>query len=110
MVAVLLDGVLVVDAGDEALVSDKEQSKARSLVDPAALGLDDSILNLIGHAQAVTAADAIGFKEEVDGRIELPAVQGYGRALFEPNRDLFRRDHYIVAPECGAHDGDNDFN
>src|SRR3982074_3178395 len=43
VVAVLLDGVLVVDAGDQALVGDEEESEARGLVDTAALGLDDAI-------------------------------------------------------------------
>src|ERR1039458_9247561 len=78
IVAVLLNGVLIVDAGDEAFVSDKEQGHARSLVDAAALGLDDSVFNLIGHAQAVTAADAVGFEEEVDWVVELLAVEGHG--------------------------------
>src|ERR1019366_5406378 len=53
IVAVLLDGVFVVNAGDEALVSDEEKGEAGRLVDAATLGLDDSILNLIGHAEAV---------------------------------------------------------
>src|SRR6185312_8717580 len=41
--AVLLDGVLVVNAGDEALVCDKKEREARSLVNAAALGFDDSV-------------------------------------------------------------------
>jgi hypothetical protein len=38
----------------------------------------------------------------------LPAVEGYGRALFEANGDLFALDLDIVAPECRAHDGNDD--
>src|ERR1039458_2690723 len=106
--AVLLDGVLVVDAGDEALVSNKEQGEARSLVDAAALGLDDSILNLVRHAQAVAAADAVGFAKKFDGVIELLAIEGGRETLFEANGDLFALDLDIIAPEGRAHDGDND--
>ena len=58
VVAVLLDGVLVVDAGDEALVGDEEQGEAGGLVDAAGLGFDDAVLDLVGHAEAVAAADA----------------------------------------------------
>jgi hypothetical protein len=68
-----------VDAGDEALVSDKEQGEARSLVDAAGFGFNNAVLNLIGHAEAVAAADAVGFEEQVDGRVELPAVEGDGK-------------------------------
>ncbi len=39
VVAVLLDGVLVVDAGDEALVGGEEQGKAGGFVDAAATWL-----------------------------------------------------------------------
>ena len=57
----------------------------------------------------MAAADAVGFEEEVDGRVELPAVEGDREALFEANDDLFALDLDIVAPECRAHDGDDDF-
>ncbi len=108
ILAVLLDGVLVVDAGDETLVSDEEQSEARSLVDAAALGLDDAVLNLVGHAEAVAAADAVGFEQELDGIVELLAVESDREALFEADGDLFALDLDIVAPEGRAHDGDDD--
>src|SRR5260370_40783580 len=109
MVAVLLDGVLVVDAGDEALEGDKEQGKAGGLVDAAALGLDDSILNLIGHAQAVATADAIGFEKKGNGVVESAAVECDGKALFKADSHLFAPDFDIVAPEGRAHDGGNYF-
>jgi hypothetical protein len=59
----MLDGVLVVDAGDQALVRDVEQRHARCLVDAAALRLDDPVLDLIGHAEAVPPADGVGLRE-----------------------------------------------
>src|ERR1700690_1321804 len=96
-------------SGEETFVSDKEQGQARSLVDAAALGLDDSILNLIGHTQAVAAADAVGFEKQGDGRVELLAVQRDGESLFEANGDFFALDLDIVAPECRTHDGNDDF-
>ena len=70
VIAVLLDRVLVVDAGDEPLVGDEEQRHARRLVDAAALGLDDPVLDLIAHAEAVAAADAVGFEHQLHGILE----------------------------------------
>ena len=63
-VAVLLDGVFVVDAGDEAFVGDEEEGEAGGLVDAAALGFDDAVFDLVAHAEAVAAADAVGFEHE----------------------------------------------
>jgi hypothetical protein len=63
--AVLLDGVLVVDAGDQALVGDVEQRQARGLVDTAALGFDDAVFDLVAHAQTMSAADGIGFHDQI---------------------------------------------
>ena len=66
VVAVLLDRVLVVDAGDEPLVGDEEQRHARRFVDAAALRLDDAVLDLIAHAEAVAAADRVGLEQQRD--------------------------------------------
>ena len=57
---------------------------------PRDFGFNDAILNLIGHAEAVATADAIGFKQKIDGRIELLAVERHRRALFKANDDLLR--------------------
>ena len=64
VVAILLDRVFVVDAGDQPLVGDEQQRHARRLVDAAALGFDDPILDLIAHAEAVTSADRVRFEDE----------------------------------------------
>ena len=66
VVAVLLDRVLVVDAGDEALVRGEQQRHARRLVDAAALRFDDAVLDLVAHAEAVAAADRVGFEHQRD--------------------------------------------
>ena len=62
-VAVLLHGAFVVDAGDEPLIGDVQQGHGGGFVNAPALGLDDAILNLIGHAEAMATADAIGFHD-----------------------------------------------
>src|SRR5690606_1516852 len=87
--AVLLDGVLVVDAGDQALVGSMQQRHARRLVDATALGLDDAVLDLVAHAQAVAPTDAVGLQHEFDQVVVLDAIEGYGTALVEAHRDLF---------------------
>ena len=75
---------------------------------PRTLGFDDAILNLVGHAEAVAPADAVGFKKQFDGIVELLAVECDREALFKANGDLFTLDLDIVAPECRAHDRDDD--
>jgi hypothetical protein len=90
VVAVLLDGVLVVDAGHQALVGDEQQRQAGRLVDAAALGLDDAVLDLVAHAQAVAAADAVGFQDQFDRVVEGLAVQGNGAGLPRSARALPR--------------------
>src|SRR6185437_138043 len=57
--AILLDRVLVVNAGYQPLIGDEQQRQARRLIDAAALGLDDAVLDLVAHAQPVPSADAV---------------------------------------------------
>src|SRR3546814_10186285 len=57
---------------------------------------------------AVAPANTIGFKDQLDAVGEFDAVKGDGPAFFEANRDLFRLDLDIVAPECHTHDGFDD--
>ena len=44
------------------------------LVDAAALRLDDAVLDLVAHAEAVAAADRVGLEDERHGVGELHAV------------------------------------
>ena len=78
------------------------------LVDAAALGFDDAVFDLVAHAEAVAAADAVGFEHEGDGVGELFAVERDGEAFFEADGDLFGFDGDVVAPEGDAHDGGDD--
>ena len=57
------------------LVGDVEQRHARRLVDAAALGVDDAVLDLVAHAQAVAPADAVRLEEELEQRREPLAVR-----------------------------------
>src|SRR6185437_12379279 len=89
VVAVLLDRVLVVDAGDQALVGDEEERKAGGLVDATALGLDDAVFDLIAHAEAVAAADRVCLEHQGYRIWEFFAVQGDREAFFKADGDLF---------------------
>ncbi len=96
------------DAGDEALVGDEEESEAGRLVDAAAFGFDDAVFDLVGHAETVAATDAVGFEHEGYGVGVFGAVEGDGETFFEADGDLFEFDGDVVAPEGGAHDGGDD--
>ncbi|OSJ20029.1 hypothetical protein BSZ18_00090 [Bradyrhizobium canariense] len=41
------------DAGDEALIGDVQQRHTGRFIDAAALGLDDAVLDLVAHAEAM---------------------------------------------------------
>jgi hypothetical protein len=45
----------------------KQQRHGRGLVDAAALGLDDAVLDLVAHAEAVAAADALASSNSATG-------------------------------------------
>ena len=72
LVVVAGEGVLVVDRVDQPLVGGVQQRHAGRLVDAAALGLDDPVLDLVGHAEPVPAADGVGLQHEVDRRSRTP--------------------------------------
>ena len=50
------------------------------------LGLDDPVLDLVGHAQAVPAADDVGLVHEGDGIVELAPVDRHGTCLLYTSR------------------------
>src|SRR6185503_20442022 len=66
IVAVLFDGVLVVGAGNEPLVGDKQQRKAWRLVNAAALRFDDPILDLVAHSEAMAPANPVRLEDQLD--------------------------------------------
>ena len=90
----------------QALVGDVQQRHAGRLVDAAALGLDDPVLDLVAHAEAMPAADGVGFEEQRDRIGERLAVQRDRLALRKTHRDRLGLDGAVVAPERHAHDRD----
>ena len=79
--------------------------QGRGLIDAAALGLNNTVLDLIAHAKTMSPANPVGFEQQLDEVVEAVSVEGHGKALFEANDDLFTRDGNIVEPEGCAHDG-----
>ena len=108
IVAVLLNGVFVVDTGDQALVSDEQQGQARCFVNSAALCFNDAVFDLVAHTQTVTPANAIGLHDQVHQIVILLTIQGYRAPLFKAHCHLFTLDLYIVTPEGDTHDWIND--
>ena len=105
---VLLERVFVVDGGGEAFIGDMQQRHARRLVDTAALGLDDAVLDLVAHAEAMAATDAVGLHEERKIIRETVAVERNRPPLFEAYSHGLARDGHLVAPERDTHDGLHD--
>ena len=107
--AVLLDGVFVVDAADQALVSDVQQGHAWGFVNATRFGFDDAVFNLVRHAQAMTAANAVGFQNQFYGVGKGFAIQRNWHAFFKAHGHGFGFDFNVVAPESHAHDRLYDF-
>ena len=81
----------------------------RGFVDAARFGLDDAVFDLVAHAQAVAAADVVGFEEEFDRIGVFFAVQCNRHAFFKAHADFFGFDFDVFVPEGNAHDGLDDF-
>lgn len=81
---------------------------AGGFVDAAALGFDDAVLDLVAHAQAVAATDAVGFQEQLHGIGDFLAIEGHGAAFFEGHRHFLSLDLDLGLPERHAHDGVDD--
>ena len=62
------------------------------LVDAAALRLDDPVLDLVGHAEPVTAADRVRGCDQLDRVVRADAADGGREAVLERDRDRLRLD------------------
>ena len=102
--AVVLHGRLVVDRRGQPLVGDVQQGQAGPLVDAAALGLDDAVLDLVAHAETVAAADRVGRLDQLHLVGELLAVERDGPAGLEPDGHLLGLDGHAGVPVPDAHD------
>ena len=95
------------DRRDEALVGDVQQGEARRLVDAAALGLDDPVLDLVAHPEAVAPTDLVGPHDEVD-LVELAAVDRHRPPALERDRHVLGGDVDVRVPVGDAHDRGDD--
>ena len=102
--AVLLNGVFVVNACDQTLIGNVQQSQAWSFVDTAALGFNDAVFDLVAHAQAMPSADAVGFQDQFYGIAEFHAIECNGLAFLKAHRNLLALDLDFVFPERHTHD------
>ena len=66
MRVILLDSVFVMNTGQQALVSDVQQRHSRGFIDATAFRFDDTVFNLIAHAQTVTTANAVSFQHQLN--------------------------------------------
>ena len=107
---VLLQRAFIVDAREQALVSDKQQRHGGRFVYSPALGFDDAVLDLIAHSESVASTDAIGFKHQFNRVVKRAAIQRNRQAGFESNGDGFGFDDHVFAPKRHAHDGFDDAN
>ncbi len=83
-------------------------ASAGTLVDPAALRFDDPVLDLVAHAEPVTATDRVRLHHELDRRVEVPPVDGDRPALLEPDRHVLGRDLDVGVPVGDTHDRRDD--
>ena len=74
----------------QALVGDEQERQTGRFVDAAALGLDDPVLDLIAHPEAVASADGVGLHHQRDQGVERDAVQGHRPPLVEADASPFR--------------------
>ena len=103
-VVVVGDGVLVVDRRQQPLVGDEQQRHAGCFIDPAALGLDDPVLDLVGHAEPVAASDDVGLVDQSHRVGELLPVDRHRATLDEGDRDVLGGHVNGRVPEPHAHD------
>ena len=104
-VGVLLERRLVVDRRQQPLVGDVQERQPGRLVDAAALRLDDAVLDLVGHAKAVAAADRVRRPQQRNRvALVLVAVDRDRHAVLEADRRDLGLDLEAGVPVRDAHD------
>jgi hypothetical protein len=88
------DRVLVVDRVEQPLVGDEQQRHAGRLVDAARLRLDDPVLDLVGHAEAVPTADGVRLADQGHRVGELAAADRDRSTGDEADRDVLGLDRH----------------
>jgi hypothetical protein len=79
-------------SGDEPFVGDEEQRHRRCFINASALGFNDAVFNLVGHSQAMPAANGVGFEHHVDLIRECLSVDGDRQSFIEADAYFFGRD------------------
>ncbi|CGX15506.1 Uncharacterised protein [Salmonella enterica subsp. enterica serovar Typhi] len=100
---ILFNGVFVVNTGQQTLVSDVQQCHSGGFINTAAFRFNDTVFDLVAHAQAVTSADAVRFQHHLNIIAEGFTVQRHWMSLFETDGHLFCRDLHAFVPELHAH-------
>ena len=81
-----------------------QQRHAGRLVDAPALRVDHAVLDLVAHAEPMSAADAVALDEELEDRVVALAVDRDRHTVLERDRDLFGGDLDLGLPKRDAHD------
>ena len=92
------------NAVDQPLVGYMQQRHAGGFVDPAALGLNDAVFDQVGHANAMTAPDTVGFQRQRHVVLKGLAVELDRQSLFKANADLLGWYIHVGTPERHIHD------
>ncbi|CZU89906.1 Uncharacterised protein [Enterobacter cloacae] len=108
MGVILLNGVFVVNTGQQTLVSDVQQCHSRGFIDATAFRFDNAVFNLIAHAQTVATANTVSFQHQLNIIREGFTVQRNRMAAFETHGHFFSLDFDVLVPELHAHDRVND--
>ena len=82
-----------------------QQGHAGSLVNAAALGFDNAVLDLVGHAEPMASTNRVRLGEQGYRIGKLTTVQGHRHAFRKAHADRLGLHHDIFAPERHAHDG-----
>ncbi len=93
---------------EQPLVDDVKHRHPGSLVDAAALRVDDPILDLVAHPQPMASTDRVQLSEALECRPKLRAVHGDRHAARELHADLLGRNYLLAAPVGHSHDGLDD--
>ena len=109
MCMILFNGVFVVNTGKQTFIRNVQQRHPRSLVNTTAFRFDDTVFNLIAHAQTVTTADAVSFQHHFYVVAKGFTVQRHRMTLLKAYCDFFCRDLHALIPELHAHNRVDDF-
>ena len=80
-----------------------QQRHPGGFINAAALRFDDTVFDLIAHAESMAAADPISFQHQLNVIAKGLSIQRNRVALFKADGDFFRRNFDAFIPELHAH-------